>query len=121
VLKASNATSGNEHPECERLRQEPYRIGEDEERITLAELQGPEGSAIFPDRLLWITLKGGKGLVGSKHLLDREDILVFRLMNRPGCWARWSNASATNVNIDYIRSAMEAPRIDLRSTWRRRS
>jgi len=50
-----------------------------------------------------------KALVKSKHLLDKDHVLVFKLMNQPGILGKVAKRfGEANVNIDYIYgSAME--------------
>ncbi len=50
-----------------------------------------------------------KALLNANHLLDKEPILVFRLVNQPGMLGRVAKRFAeAKVNIDYIYgSAME--------------
>ena len=50
-----------------------------------------------------------KALVKAKHLLDKDHVLVFKLMNQPGVLGRVAKIlGEANVNIDYIYgSAME--------------
>lgn len=50
-----------------------------------------------------------KALVKAKHLLDKDPVLVFKLMNQPGMLGRVAKKlGEANVNIDYIYgSAME--------------
>jgi hypothetical protein len=50
-----------------------------------------------------------KALVKSNHLIDKDQVLVFRLVNQPGILGRVAKRiGEANVNIDYIYgSAME--------------
>jgi hypothetical protein len=50
-----------------------------------------------------------KALVKAKHLLDKDHVLVFKLMNQPGILGKVAKRlGEANVNIDYIYgSAME--------------
>jgi hypothetical protein len=50
-----------------------------------------------------------KALVKSKHLLDKDHVLVFKLVNQPGMLGRVAKRlGEAHVNIDYIYgSAME--------------
>jgi hypothetical protein len=50
-----------------------------------------------------------KALIKSKHLIDKDQVLVFRLVNQPGMLGRVAKRfGEANVNIDYIYgSAME--------------
>jgi hypothetical protein len=50
-----------------------------------------------------------KTLVKANHLLDKDHVLVFKLMNQPGVLGRVAKRlGETHVNIDYIYgSAME--------------
>ena len=54
-------------------------------------------------------IEAEKVLLKANHLLDKEPILVFRLVNQPGILGRVAKRfGETNINIDYIYgSAME--------------
>ncbi len=54
-------------------------------------------------------IEAEKVLLKVNHLLDKEPILVFRLVNQPGILGRVAKRfGETNINIDYIYgSAME--------------
>jgi len=53
--------------------------------------------------------EGEKALVKSKHLLEKDHVLVFKLVNQPGMLGKVAKRlGEANVNIDYIYgSAME--------------
>ena len=53
--------------------------------------------------------EGEKALVKANHLLDKDHVLVFKLMNQPGMLGRVAKRlGEAHVNIDYIYgSAME--------------
>ncbi len=54
-------------------------------------------------------LDGEKALLGANHLVDKEPVLVFRLVNQPGILGKVAKRiGEAGVNIDYIYgSAME--------------
>ncbi len=54
-------------------------------------------------------IEAEKVLLKTNHLLDKEPILVFRLVNQPGILGKVAKRfGETNINIDYIYgSAME--------------
>ena len=48
-------------------------------------------------------IEAEKALVKTNHLIDRDHVLVFRLVNRPGILGNVAKRfSEANVNIDYI-------------------
>jgi hypothetical protein len=48
-------------------------------------------------------LDAEKTLLNANHLVDRDQVLVFRLVNQPGILGRVAKRfSEANVNIDYI-------------------
>jgi hypothetical protein len=48
-------------------------------------------------------IEAEKALVKANHLIDKDQILVFRLLNRPGMLGRVAKRfGESNVNIDYI-------------------
>jgi hypothetical protein len=48
-------------------------------------------------------IEAEKVLLKANHLLDKEPILVFRLVNQPGILGRVAKKfGETNINIDYI-------------------
>ena len=55
------------------------------------------------------TTEAEKALVQANHLIDKDQVLVFRLVNQPGMLGRVAKRfGEANVNIDYIYgSAME--------------
>jgi hypothetical protein len=55
------------------------------------------------------TTEAEKVLTKAKHLLDKDHVLVFKLVNQPGMLGRVAKRlGEANVNIDYIYgSAME--------------
>ncbi len=54
-------------------------------------------------------LEAEKVLLQASHLIDKEEVLVFRLVNQPGMLGRVAKRlGEANINIDYIYgSAME--------------
>jgi hypothetical protein len=54
-------------------------------------------------------IEGEKALAKTNHLVDAEEVLVFKLMNQPGILGRVAKRfGETKINIDYIYgSAME--------------
>ena len=48
-------------------------------------------------------IEAEKALVKANHLIDEDQVLVFRLVNRPGMLGRVAKKfGESNVNIDYI-------------------
>jgi len=48
-------------------------------------------------------IEAEKALVKAKHLIDKDQVLVFRLVNQPGMLGRVAKRfGESNVNIDYI-------------------
>jgi hypothetical protein len=48
-------------------------------------------------------IEAEKALVNANHLIDKDQVLVFRLVNQPGMLGRVAKRfGESNVNIDYI-------------------
>ncbi len=48
-------------------------------------------------------IEAEKALVKANHLIDKDQVLVFRLVNKPGMLGRLAKRfGESNVNIDYI-------------------